>query len=203
MGAYGSPELPPSNNRYEYPSHYQSQYQDPYKPKSEKGGCFKNALMLVGIMALFLFFFYLIGAAMMNSSSASKSGTPANATVYSSPPYSKPPMYSSQSSVSSAPVIVDDSNDFLKSWAKMAVLKALLYPDSAKFSDDPASWKIVRDGNTCEITSMVASRGKNSKQVINGPFVVKITYYDDLNAKVTYISLNGKVWYDSSSTKSK
>ncbi len=198
VGAYGSPDLPPNDNWHGY--------QDSCKPKKQSSGCLKNVLIGVLLVAVFLFLFYVVSLVIQSNNMTAKVA----AQTYSYPTFIPPVISdsetgisSSQSLLSSAPIAVDDSTDFLQSWAKMAVLKALLYPDSAKFSDDPAAWKIARDGNVCTITSMVFSRGKNSKQITSGPFVVKIAYYDDLNAKITYISIDGKAWYDSTSSKSK
>lgn len=94
----------------------------------------------------------------------------------------------------------NDSIDFLQGWVKTAVLKGLKYPDTAVFSDNDNDWKFVRDGNICEVHSVVTARAGKSKENITTPFIVKISY-DELNAKVIYISLGSHVVYDEQSTK--
>ncbi len=195
MGAYGSPELPPnkSNNNYGYGYHYQ-------KPKGETGGCLKNGLIAVGLLLVFFVVFGL-ASSMINSGSprVNNSAVQAVASVpaYSQPVYI-PPVPAS--SAPAAPVVVDDSTDFLQAWSKAAVLKALIYPDTAKFSDNPSDWKIVRDGNICEINSVVVARGKESKEVSQAPFVVRLTF-NELDAQIIYISIGGRVSYDKSKVK--
>lgn len=181
MGAYGSPELPPNdrNNTYDYGYGYH---------KKKRFGFLRGLLAFVGTLFVFFVLFAIVYG---NKSSGVKDGgfhTMASAPVYSVP-------------ASSAPVIVDDSRDYLQSWAKAEVLTCLLYPDSAKFSEEPTDWKIVRDSNECTISSNVWARGKKSKQLGMSTFVVKISY-KGLNAEVTYISIDDKVCYDISKTKS-
>jgi hypothetical protein len=177
MGAYGSPELPSKNsdNGYNY------SYGNYQKPKGEKGGCLKNVFIAAGLFFVFFVVYGLASTIISGGSPRTKDGT---VQVMASAP------------ASSAPVVVDDSTDFLQAWSKAAVLKALIYPDSAKFSDNPSDWNIVRDGNICEIHSVVSARGKETKKVSPTSFIVKISY-DDLNAQVVYISLGDQVCYDS------
>lgn len=190
MGAYGSPELsPPQGNAYD------NTFQKKDNPKGSN--CFvrflKGLLITVGALStIFVVIAFIIG----NRPTAYKN---ASAPVYSQQVYVPP---AAASSAPAAPVVIDDSTDYLQSIAKKAVLKALLYPDSAKFSDEVSDWKIVRDGNVCEIDSIVTSRGKKKNEIINGSFIVKITFYDELIAKVTYISIDDQVWYDASKSNS-
>lgn len=196
MGAYGSPELPPNNpsNNYGYGYHYQ-------KPKGETGGCLKNGLIAVGLLLVFFVVFGL-ASSMINGGSPrvnnSAAQTVASAQVYSQPVYI-PPASTSSFSAPTAPVVVDDSLDFLQGWVKPVILKCLVYSDTATFSDNSNDWKIVRDGKVCEISSIVYARGQNTKKNVPNTFIVRISY-DDLKADVIFVSINGKVCYDSSKT---
>lgn len=183
MGAYGSPELPSNNSNYTY-GNYQ-------KPKGEKGGCLKNGLIAVGVLLVFFVLFGLASYIINGGSPRIKDG--AAQVMASAPAAYIPPVPAS--SAPAVPAAVDDSTDFLQAWAKAAVLKVLIYPDTAKFSDNLSDWKIVRDGNICEIYSVVSARGKETKKVSPTSFIVKISY-DDLNAQVVYISLGDQVCYD-------
>jgi len=202
VGAYGSPELPPNNtkdnnNGYQYQSSYQSPYK-PNNPKSENGGCLKNGLILLGLLSLFFVIFSFASYMISGGNSAVKVG---NIKATTSSPVYSPPF--STSPVSSVPAVVEDSTDYLQSWAKTVVVKCLVYSDTAKFSDDLSDWKFVRDGKMCEISSVVYARGKNTKENVKNTFIVRISY-TDLKAEVTYIAVNDKVCYDDSkSSKSK
>jgi hypothetical protein len=128
MGAYGSPELPPNNNSYGYQSPYQSQpsYPNHYKSESKKGGCLKNGLIFLGLLAFFLFVYGFVSTLIGGSSSQVKDGT--IPTMASSPTYSQsvyiPPTLVSSAPVPSVPATIDDSTDFLQGWTKTMVCDA-------------------------------------------------------------------------------
>lgn len=189
MGAYGSPELYPNNNDYEYK--YQSPNQPPYKQKRNTSSCLTNFFAVVGIASIIIFIVMLLVNGVKNSQKVNNQPT-VSQSVYI------PPLISSTSNSISVP---NDSTEYLQSWAKAVILQYLLYPDSAKFSDNLSDWKIVRDGKSCTITSVVYARGKSSKQVTSGSFTVKVAYDSKFNAAVSYISIDDKVLYDLSSSK--
>lgn len=183
MGAYGSPNLDsPDSNSYDYNYGYPGQHYKPYKPKHNFKGFFLWLFISIIIFCAIIFFINKYDLKTVNTAVSASSSVSASAPVSSS--------------------VINDSEDYLQSWAKAVVLECLVYPDTAKFSSNSADWKITRDGNECEITSIVMARGRKSKEIGKDSFVVKVTY-DDLKAKVTYIKIGDNVTYDSSSSKSK
>lgn len=184
MGAYGSPELYPNNNNYEYK--YQPPIQPPYKQKRDASGCFTHVLSIIGLISLLLFVIMVVTAIAANNRPPAKQVSVFNSLV---------------PSASNSISVTNDSTEYLQSWAKAVILQYLLYPDSARFSDNVSDWKIVRDGKSCTITSVVYARGKSSKEVTPGLFTVKVAYDSKFNAAVSYISIDDKVLYNSSSSK--
>lgn len=184
MGAYGSPELYPKEPQKPY-SPYTQYPQYPYKPKSHG----------------FAFFFggFLVGAVIVMVFTYSGKTSPSGKTI---PTQAIPSasLYPSQAIPSSSPVISSvvpetiESQEYLKNWTKTAVVKALLYPESAQFSDSDSDWSISRDGTICTVTSYVIAKDKN-KTVGRSPFVVKLQY-DDLNAQITFVQIGNHVSYD-------
>ena len=178
MGAYGSPELfPPEEPRYDYNTEYVSNYQRPYKIKRGWGKFFLG--LFLGSLLTFLFTNFADADSLKETNA---------------------PMFSSSFSVlSSSSVLkssVSDADGCLLDWIKIVVKKALLYPDSAQFSDDISDWQITRSGNNCEINSIVIAKGK-SDGIGKTKFKVKVSY-GELYAQVTYIQIGSHVSYDSS-----
>lgn len=166
MGAYGSPELwSPDSERYS-PVSCNRQYDVPPPKHHLNGGL--TFFIGVAVGALIFYSVSFLG------NISKKVTVPAVA--------------------SASVAVVSDSDDYLQSWAKTAVLKGLLYPDSAKFSSNSSDWKIVRNGDTCEINSIVTAKGKSGTSGTT-TFTVRLNYYD-LNAQVTYLKIGNKVVYD-------
>ena len=183
MGAYGSPELRPPDKEsgyYTYGTDYGQYNISPPKHNKHNGLTFFLGVA-VGAL-LFSLISYLTGANTLKKDSVS---------VLASVP----------ASISSTSIIVNDSDDYLRSWAKAVILKNLLYPDTAKFSSRSPDWEIIRNGSQCEISSVVTARGK-SKTMGTTTFVVRL-YYDDLKAHVIYIKIGNDVVYDASSSTAK
>ncbi len=166
MGAYGSPELwSPETNRYS-PVSCDRQY-NVTPPKHHLNG---GLTFFVGVAVGALIFY-----------SVSYIGNISKKVIVPA--------------VASASVaVVSDSDDYLRSWAKTAVLKGLIYPDSAKFSSNSSDWKIVKNGDTCEINSIVTAKGKSGTSGTT-TFTVRLSY-DELKAQVTYLKIGNHVSYD-------
>ncbi|GEM_PF-6199944 len=167
MGAYGSPELtsPDLQPRYS-PINYSSYGVPPHKHRSHGGLTF---FVGVAVGALILY-------SVSYLSDVSKSPKTSVAVV---------------SSVSS--VVLTDSDLYLRSWAEAVVKKGLLYPDSAKFSDNATDWTVLKDGSTCSITSIVNAEGKSG---ISGTTTFTVTLiYDDLNAQAIYLKIGDNIVY--------
>lgn len=171
MGAYGSPDLYPpekNTNNFSNPNrNYQSYIQ--IKPKR------RWPIFILGFICGIIFFILYTDAKIDKNVASIKANTP----VYSS---ATPP-----SSI---------SNEYLVAWAKEAVAKGLLYPDTAKFSDNMIDWSFITQGNVCTVNSFVWAKDKsNQLGMVN--FEVKFTY-SDLQAKVIYLSIGNHVSYDAS-----
>lgn len=170
MGAYGSPELHPSEPQ-DYSNSYSqySQYpQYPYKPKTHRAAFFFAGLV-VGVIVASLFL-------QKPKASSMQAISPAISQPVVASPYR------------------DDSRDYLKSWAKIAVMKCLVNPSSAQFLDNDADWTFSQIGDMCTVSSTVIEKNKNNTMG-KGLFVVKMRY-DNLDAEVTYIQIGNKVTYD-------
>lgn len=180
MGLYGSPDLTPSEkapDSYSYgygKQAYPTYY--PLKPKRHWG------MFFIGFISGIIVVFMALGFT----------------NTYSKTAAQKVPM---QTYSAPAQIVRDGSEDYLQGWTKMVILKSLLYPDSAKFSDNSSDWSFDRESNVCIISSIVTAKGQ-SKKTGTANFIVKMAY-DDLQAKVTYISIGGHVSYDAESQKQK
>lgn len=192
MGAYGSPEhLPDSGQSSNNYSYNYGNYNDPYRPKNEKKkfGCLSVFIIAFGSVVIALSILWIYGGQpelhkTSVSSVSSRDFTYSQAQIF-------PPLISSS---------VNESTDYLQGWVKTVVLKSLMYPDTAQFSNNLSDWNFSRDGDICTVSSFVNARGKETKQMVKADFIVKLSY-DSLNAQVIYISVGGHVAYDISSSK--
>ena len=82
---------------------------------------------------------------------------------------------------------------------KTTVVKGLLYPESAQFSNNNADWTFSRSGNICSVSSVVYAKGQN-KKLGKSSFLVKIQY-DDMFAEVSYVQIGTHVSYDATKKK--
>ncbi len=170
MGAYGSPELYPPEQQKQpnyLASGYYSQKYPPYPYRQKRP---KRVLpFVIGLVSGFI----LIGLVNQYNAQRPDHQVPAQATYAS---------------------VESDSDAYLENWAREAVTKGLVCPETAQFPTNPADWQIARNGDLCTISSYVTAEGK-SKQVSKYPFIVKIQY-SGLSAHVTFLQIGDHVSYD-------
>lgn len=174
MGAYGSPELhPPEQQSYSNYPQYPQYSQYPYKPKTHHLAFFIGGLAVGIVLASLLY---------QNSKTTPVQAVmPVSSQLVTAMPYR------------------DDSRDYLKGWAKIAVLKCLVNPSSANFLDDDTGWTFSQNGDICTVSSMVILKNRD-RTAGKGLFEVKIQY-DNFNAKVIFVQIGDKVAYDASKQK--